>query len=506
MGEADSGTLHLSWTEKYRPERLGDLTGHIKVIDQMKAWARSWTFGTTPKKKGLILEGEAGAGKTTAAFALASEMGWEVIELNASDSRNQEAIRLMATRGSLSHDITDSEGFSGKRSKRLKMILLDEADNLYERSASVGEGTDVGDRGGKRAIVELIKMTKQPVVLIVNDLYGLTSGSGQSLNFTCERIRFRRLSPVSISKRLREICDLEGIGYEDEVIKAIAERSGGDMRSAVGDLQIISSGKDRITLDDLDVLGFRDVKENIFGVLNRLFSASSIKESRSALMEVDEDINSLKLWVAENIQVVMVHPKDLDSAYRLLSKSDIYLGRVRRRQNYKLWSYAKDLLAAISNTRKHSNRRAGRYSFPSYLKAMSRTKDSRSKLKETASAIGRLTHTSIRYQKEDALGRIGLLCQRDPEFASHLIAETDLEKDHLKLLTGEKLDEKELRAIMKKAESINREKAAPKNLEGGLMDFMGEEKEETSAGKENTIEEIKDGEKSSPHQSSLFEF
>lgn len=491
-----------SWTERYRPTDLDHLVGHIKVVEQMRTWSRSWGNDQVPKKKGLIIEGVAGIGKTTAAFTLASEMGWDVIELNASDSRNQEAIRNMATRGSISHDITDLQGYEKGEHHKLKLILLDEADNLYERSASVEEGTDVGDKGGKRAIVELIKITKQPVLLIVNDLYGLTSGSGQSLNFTCEKIRFRRLSAPSISRRLKEICSMEKISFEEEVINSIAERSGGDMRSAIGDLQIISAGKDRITMPDLDVLGFRDIKENIFAVLDRLFSARSIRESREALMEVDEDINSLKLWIAQNVTVVMDHPVDLDLAYGFLSRSDVFLGRVRRRQNYKLWSYAKDFLAAIPIARKHSNRRGGRYSFPSYLKAMSKTKDSRARLKEAASAMGSLTHTSIRYQKEDAIGRIGLLCQRDPEFASHLMADTDLSGEHLSILTDNKLKDREIKAIMDQVTSIRGERSAPRNLQGGLMDFVEQEEIVEEKGDVND----KDVEATTPHQASLFEF
>jgi replication factor C large subunit len=502
MENSISPGFRKSWTEKYRPRSLDSLAGHIKVVSQIRMWARSWQGGNVPKRKGLILDGEAGVGKTSAAMALASEMGWEVIEMNASDSRNQEAIRKMATRGALSHDITDTKGFTEGGSKKIKMILLDEADNLYERSASAGEGSDVGDRGGKRAIVELLKMTRQPVVLIVNDLYGLTSGSGQSLNFTCEKIKFRKLSVPSVSKRLREICRMENVAFEEDVIKAIAERSGGDMRSAVGDLQIISAGKKRITLDDLEVLGYRDTKENIFSVLDRLFAASSIKEARSALMEVDEDINSLKLWVAENIPVVMLHPEDLDMAYGSLSRSDVYLGRVRRRQNYKLWSYAKDTLATIPHARKHSNRRGGRYSFPSYLKAMSKTKDARARLKETALALGKLTHTSIRYQKEDALRRIGLLCQRDPEFASGIIADTDLGREHLKLLTDGKLKDREMKSILDMAESIKRGRTAPVEIEGGLFDFVHREEEVVETRKEDQEEDQGTG----SHQASLFEF
>ena len=505
MVETAHDGANLSWIEKYRPRRLDHLTGHISVIQQLRSWASAWKDGKPPKKKALILEGDAGVGKTTAAMALANEFGWELIELNASDSRNLESIRKIITRGAMSKDITDVDGFSGRSPMKLKLILLDEADNLYERSASAIEGQDVGDRGGKRAIVELIKLTRHPVILVVNNLYGLTSGAGSSLNFTCEKIRFRKLSPASIAKRLRQICGREGLMYTDDVIMAIAERSGGDMRSAVGDLQIISTGKQRIRVVDLDVLGYRDTKENIFKVLEKVFNARSVRASQAALKDVDVDINTLLLWMAENVPVAMGHPADLDRAYAILSRSDVYLGRVRRRQNYKLWSYAKDTIAALPIAKHFPQRGGGRYNFPSYLKSMSRTKDSRAILKETARELGELTHTSIRYQKEDALHRIGLLCQRDPEFASHLLARSSLGKDHLKLLTRGKLNEKDIRSIIEGAESIRSTFAAPREIGGGLASFINEEEDEEPTKVDIAQEPEKNTEKG-PHQASLFEF
>ena len=127
MDEDSSSMDRRAWTEKYRPVTLDQIQGHIKVVQILRTWARSWEDGQFPKKKALILEGEAGIGKTTAAFALAREMDWEVIELNASDARNLESIRKMATRGAMSHDITDVDGFSGSSSMKMKLILLDEA-------------------------------------------------------------------------------------------------------------------------------------------------------------------------------------------------------------------------------------------------------------------------------------------------------------------------------------------------------------------------------------------
>ena len=75
-----------SWAEKYRPKNLSEIIGNTKTITELKNWATSW--GGKMTKKGIILSGPPGCGKTSAAIALANDMNWEIIELNASDARS----------------------------------------------------------------------------------------------------------------------------------------------------------------------------------------------------------------------------------------------------------------------------------------------------------------------------------------------------------------------------------------------------------------------------------
>ena len=78
--------MEQDWTEKYRPTSLSDVLGNAKAVNTLLRWARDWEHGP-PAKPALILAGSPGIGKTSTALALASEMGWGVIELNASDDQ-----------------------------------------------------------------------------------------------------------------------------------------------------------------------------------------------------------------------------------------------------------------------------------------------------------------------------------------------------------------------------------------------------------------------------------
>ena len=80
------------WTERHRPSSERQLEGNEVQRRKIRSWLDDWNNGL-PRKKALILVGPPGVGKTSVARAIAQDMGWNVIELNASDARNAAAIR-----------------------------------------------------------------------------------------------------------------------------------------------------------------------------------------------------------------------------------------------------------------------------------------------------------------------------------------------------------------------------------------------------------------------------
>jgi replication factor C large subunit len=84
----------IEWAEKYRPRTLGDVVGNKKAVQDLRAWAEEWQSGI-PEKRAVVLYGPAGIGKTSSAHALARDMDWEVIELNASDQRTAVLLRKL---------------------------------------------------------------------------------------------------------------------------------------------------------------------------------------------------------------------------------------------------------------------------------------------------------------------------------------------------------------------------------------------------------------------------
>ena len=124
------GHIMQNWTEKYRPQSLEEIIGNHQALMTMREWGRNWQQGK-PKKKALVLVGGPGVGKTSAALALAHDMGWEQVELNASDARNERIIKKIALAGGINETFTTEGSFVSSKKGKNKLIILDEADNLY---------------------------------------------------------------------------------------------------------------------------------------------------------------------------------------------------------------------------------------------------------------------------------------------------------------------------------------------------------------------------------------
>lgn len=399
-----------SWTDKYRPEKLGNVAAQGKAIKEIRKWAAKWEKGK-PKKSALLFYGPPGIGKTATATALAKEMGWDLIELNASDQRTKKKIERIAGRAATMGSLT------GKKEKRL--IVLDEADNVHGKA----------DRGGQSAISRLLKQNQNPVILIGNDQYEIPRG----IKRKCKKINFRKLRKSSVIRILEKIAKREGIEVEDDVFKFLAKQADGDLRSAINDFQVATQGRKKVKVDDI-ATEERNKEIGIFEALGKLKKTRNASEAREALWDLDQTPEETIDWIDENIPKMMSNIPDLADAYEKLSRADIFLGRVRRKQNYSLWKYASDLMSAGVSLSQKGSPGKGRYSYPSYRRTYGRSKKKRKIRDNIAKKIAEECHVSKNRAINDFLPYFGKIFQKNKEKAEGIKKQLELEDEEAEYL------------------------------------------------------------------------
>lgn len=425
------------WTEKYRPSSLKEVLGNHKAIEELRQWAESWERGS-PIIGAAILYGPAGTGKTSAALALAKEFDWDYIEMNASDARTAGMIQKIAGPAS------QSSTFSGQR----RLVILDEADNLHGNA----------DRGGAAAMLRLVKNTNQPVLLIANEYYEIE----KPLRDAAKGIQFRSVRAPTIAQTLREVCKTEGVACDPDVLELIAERAGGDLRSAVNDLQAAAQGQTELRLEDVSTAE-RDVKASIFKVLDVIFKGENATEALRASYDLDESPEDLIHWIDENLPLAY-EGEDLCRGYESLARADVFLGRVKVRQNYGLWRYAGFLMTGGVQAARE-RRRHGYIAFrpPGLWRRMGQTKKARNIRDSAAKKIAARVHLSARYVRAELMSFIGLLL-KDKKLAPKVAAELDLNPEEIALLTGSTPTTKKVQAVFEEAQRI-REAEAVEEIE-----------------------------------------
>lgn len=449
----------VSWTEKYRPATLDDVAGNPAAVADLRKWADSWTRGR-PDKKAVILQGDPGIGKTSAALALAREMGWTLIEMNASDSRNAAAIEKVATRGAVLQTFSSTGEFLRSEQGGRKLIVLDEADNVFGRE----------DKGGIAAIVSLIQNTRQPVVLIANDYYALTRRSS-SLRRLCRTIKFQRVNRAAMKSLLRNISLKEGVDIEDDVLEFIVERSQGDLRSAVNDLESIAIGKTQLRGPATSSLGYRDRERTIFAALEEIFRSGDGRRAREAVFNLDESPEDLVLWVDHNLPYEFATPPDRARGLEELSRADVYLGRVRRRQDYGLWSYARELMSMGVATARHDRPRGGQLGFPQYLLQMSRSRGLRMARNSLAKKLGSYLHTSAAAALNELLPPFRALFVGDEELRVQMTAVLGLDEKEVAYLLDESEDSHAVKHLLERAGAVEGLRKGAERGTSGLSSF-----------------------------------
>ncbi|KAK0361534.1 DNA replication factor C complex subunit Rfc1 [Friedmanniomyces endolithicus] len=252
--ETASGPDTRLWTVRYAPQQLAQICGNKGQVDKLANWLKHFPKNQRTNFKlagadgsgvfrAVMIHGPPGIGKTTAAHLVAKLEGYDIVESNASDTRSKKLVESglkgVLSTTSLMGYFSTSQANGIDASKKKLVLIMDEVD-----------GMSAGDRGGVGALAAVCKKSQVPMILICNDR---KLPKMKLFDFVTYDLAFRRPTTDQIRSRIMTIAFRENLKLPPNVVNALIEGSGADIRQVVN---MISSAK-----LDAQTMSFEDGKD-----------------------------------------------------------------------------------------------------------------------------------------------------------------------------------------------------------------------------------------------------
>ncbi len=395
----------VPWTEKYRPKTLKEIKGQGKALQDIRKWMEDVKAGK--RVKALLLVGPPGSGKTSAAYAIAHDLGYDPIEINASDMRDKEHLE----------NILKNLKAPSLLTMKPRLIILDEVDAIPRQ-----EGSALAS-----LVKKIVSSGEAPVVMTANDAYERHMYEIRNMALMVKFYRLRQTTVVSV---LRDICKKEGLRVPDSILAMIAKNSQGDLRAAINDLEALVKGTTDLTR--LLGKGFakRDVERDVFKVLTAVFYGSNCALTRIDAMNSDVDPDMLLRWIEENIPLAY-SGRELAEAYDYISMADMVRSRIVKTNNWGLFPYYIELMTVGVCASKRGKPKGVKFRFPEVVRTLAQTKTERVAAKEVLAKIAKRLHISTNLVRQEIVPLIIVDYRRGGKLTKALATELNLEPDEL---------------------------------------------------------------------------
>jgi replication factor C large subunit len=280
-----------------------------------------------------------------------------------------------------------------------------------------------------------VKTAQNPIVLTANSAY---DPRFTNLRSYCLLIEFKKPAAGEVAKHLKHISQMEGIAADDDALKFIAQRSGGDVRSAVNDLQALGQGRKKLAYEDVSWLSYRDRQDSIFSVLRMIIYGKTCGVAKQAVDIADVDVDMLFEWIYENVPAHLSEPRDLANGMEALATADLYRGRIRASQDWGLMRYVIDFMTAgVAMARKNTKATGWiPFRFPERIQALSRSRAERAMQMSIGVKIKRKNHISAKRASKEVIPFLKIIFKNNASMAAGLAKWLDLDAEMITYLVG----------------------------------------------------------------------
>ena len=289
-------------------------------------WVVNWKVGSRP----VLLVGPPGTGKTTLVKAAVNELGYDIVELNASDVRTKDKLY------SIIPPLLRNRGVHGKKI----LLFLDEVDGMSPR----------GDRGGFATLLSLLKDPTIPIVMAANAEVGEQI---KELKRVATLIRFMRIAPRLLSLYLDRVLKMENAKISIQDRTRLIGASNGDVRILLNETQSLSGGgfsesfhesKFSINIDIAIAAFFSAVSvEDALGIMRR--SEGFFNDPRFAGYDTEKRRTDKLAALFSSIVTSKVDIEKMAEMLNALAYVDVMIGRMGRTRHWRLLRYIDTILA-----------------------------------------------------------------------------------------------------------------------------------------------------------------
>ncbi len=310
------------WSEIYRPVKVRDMIGNEDERLMVMKWLSGWVVGSKP----LLLIGPPGVGKTTLVHALARQLDYDLIEMNASDTRNRDQLEQLIT------PILVNTSIFGKNI----LLFLDEVDGISGRE----------DTGGIESIVRMMKQPTIPVIMAANS----RDAKIKELAKVCKTIEFNAVTPRLLMLLIDHVLNHQKKKLNLSEKTSIVDKAHGDVRLLLNILQAKVSGYDASANASADI----DIAEAI----NGFFRAQNEDAARSFLLNADASYQDPRFGMSaeerrkdmlgalfSSIVSSRIDIVTLADLLEVVSRADLIVGRIARKRQWSLLRYIDNIIA-----------------------------------------------------------------------------------------------------------------------------------------------------------------